>query len=90
MPINKLTGSEFSWHVDQPPVPGLSAKDMQEFLDAPTKTLMKKINEIIGGEEAGNLTELAGEIDKKADDEKMQQLAQELKRLPLPQLSQSN
>ncbi len=88
--MKQLKHSDFSWHENQPDVPGKSAEEMKRFLDAPTKTLMEKINEIIGGEEAGNLTELAGEIGKKADDEKMQQLAQELKRLPLPQLSETN
>ena len=45
--MNKLTDSDFSWHADQPDVPGKTAAEMKAFLDAPAKTLMEKVNDII-------------------------------------------
>ena len=45
--METLKNTDFSWHEDQPDVPQKTASQMKEFLDAPTHTLMRKINEVI-------------------------------------------
>ena len=67
--LNKET--DFSWHAEQPDVPGLSATEMKEFLDAPVHTLVDKVNEVIGAGEAVDLSTLNTEVTalKKSDTE---------------------
>ncbi len=43
-----LKQTDFGWHAQQPDVSKLSAAEMKAFLDAPTHTLMDKVNEVIG------------------------------------------
>ena len=45
--METLKNTDFSWHEDQPDVPQKTASQMKEFLDAPTHTLMRTINEVI-------------------------------------------
>ncbi len=49
--MDKLVNNDFSWHADQPDVPQKTAAEMKEFFDAPTHTLMDKVNEIIDGKQ---------------------------------------
>ncbi|MBQ6946618.1 MAG: hypothetical protein IJN42_01095, partial [Clostridia bacterium] len=73
--MQPLEKTEFSWHIDQPDVPNMSAEEMKAFLDAPAKRLMEKINEIIGGESSESLRNLSARLvetieilNQKADD----------------------
>ena len=66
--MNKLTDENFAWHRDQPDVPQKTAAEMKAFLDAPSRTLMEKVNELIEeldgrqNELAEHITALAAEI----------------------------
>ncbi|MBQ6946751.1 MAG: hypothetical protein IJN42_01780 [Clostridia bacterium] len=73
--MDQLKNTDFSWHADQPDVPGMTADEMKAFLDAPAKRLMEKINEIIGGESSESLHNLSAKLvetieilNQKADD----------------------
>ena len=65
----KLTNEDFQFHADQSDVPQKTAEEMKELFDAPIKTLMKKINEIIGEGDAVSLSELKELLAKKTDKE---------------------
>ena len=62
--MKQLKETDFQWHAQQPDVPDKSAQQMKEFFDAPIRTLLEKVNEMIGEGEALTLTEL-GNSDKK-------------------------
>ena len=66
MQLLKLT--DFNWHREQPDISDKSAAEMKAFLDAPTETLLNKVNEIIGEDGAPSLSELGdrqGKLEEK-------------------------
>ncbi len=59
-----LKTTDFGWHREQPDISDKSAAEMKAFLDAPTETLLNKVNEVIGEDGAPSLAELGGRQEK--------------------------
>lgn len=77
--MEQLKQTDFRWHAEQSNVPGLSATEMKEFLDAPVHTLMDKVNEVIGEVEAVDLSTLRQELGTKANAEALSTLEETLR-----------